>query len=122
MSEIPFERLRLKVMQDILPIGMGMLDRLKKGETNKIVELFSSSSDPLEELRSEGDLAAQSIRDQLDQINPGLGNPVMEVKVEVDNSNFKNSAIENDSSLREILLRIEDRLDSLKRHLNETEI
>ena len=49
-----------------------------------MVEAFTGSSDPLQQLRVEGEAAARSVRDRLDQVSPGLGNPVMAVNVAVD--------------------------------------
>jgi hypothetical protein len=40
-----------------------------------------SASDPLGQLRQEGEPAASQLRDNLDRIQPGLGNPVMKVEV-----------------------------------------
>ena len=46
-----------------------------------LVETFTSSTDPLQELRSEGEPYAKSVRERLDKMSPGLGNQVVSVKV-----------------------------------------
>ena len=86
MPEENFERLRLAVMQDFLPVGLAMAERIRKGGPGKVLEAFTDSSAPIQELRDEGSDAARDFRDQLDKISPGLGNPVMSVKVGVQDS------------------------------------
>ena len=44
-------------------------------------EAFTTTADPLGQLKQEGDAAARSVRDGLDRLQPGLGNPVMKVDV-----------------------------------------
>ena len=65
---------------------LAMVDRVRRGGARKMVEAFTGSSDPLQELRVEGEAAARSVRDRLDQVSPGLGNPVMAVNVAVDDA------------------------------------
>ncbi|ABX07973.1 hypothetical protein [Prochlorococcus marinus] len=108
------DNLRLMLMQEVLPVGMALFKRVRQGGANKVAEAFSSSLDPLQELKTEGHSAAKSLREQLDQISPGLGNPVMEVEILVDDHN-----VEDDSVLIPVLKRIEDRLDLLKLYLSD---
>lgn len=68
-------------MQDILPVGMAVVERARRGGPRQVVEAFTGSDDPLGQLRQEGDPAARAVRESLDQIQPGLGNPVMKVEV-----------------------------------------
>ena len=68
-------------MQDILPVGMAVVERVRRGGPREVVEAFTGSEDPLAQLRQEGDPAARAVRESLDQIQPGLGNPVMKVDV-----------------------------------------
>ena len=81
MADDAFDSLRLLVMQDLLPVGMAMIKRAQQGGAEKIVEAFTSSQEPFKDLRVEGEPAAKTVRDQLDQVAPGLGNPVVSVKV-----------------------------------------
>ncbi len=97
-------------MQDVLPVGVAIVERVREQGFRKFVDFFSVSKDPFEELRKEGEQSASSLREQLDEINPGLGNPVMEVKVEVEE--------DNNFVLDTILMRIEDRLDLLELYLH----
>ena len=83
--ENPLDQLRLSVMQDVLPVGLAVLERARQGGPAKVVEAFTTGSeDPVESLRQEGEPAARSVRDQLDAVSPGLGNPVMPVAVSVE--------------------------------------
>jgi hypothetical protein len=81
MASDPLDALRLSLMQDILPVGMAVVERARRGGPRQVVEAFTGSDDPLGQLRQEGDPAARAVRESLDQIQPGLGNPVMKVEV-----------------------------------------
>ena len=117
MGDDSFNRFRLSFMQDILPVGFAMADRLRRGGASKVVEAFTSTKDPLDELRVEGESAAKNFRQRLDDMSPGLGNPVMEVSVAVDN--VQNSEIQDVEALRDLLQSIEGRLDTLKKILDD---
>lgn len=77
----PLDTLRLALMQEVLPVGMAVVERARKGGPREVVEAFTASPDPLAQLKQEGDPAARAVRQSLDQIQPGLGNPVMKVEV-----------------------------------------
>lgn len=82
MAADPLEALRLTLMQDVLPVGMAMAERVRKGGAREVLAAFDGSrADPLGELRQEGEPAAGRVRENLDRIRPGLGNPVMKVDV-----------------------------------------
>jgi hypothetical protein len=82
MATDPFDALRLTLMQDVLPLGMAVVERARKGGPQQVMAAFDgSSADPLGQLRQEGEPAASKVRAQLDQLSPGLGNPVMQVEV-----------------------------------------
>ena len=86
MAENPIDSVRLSLMQDVLPVGIAMVERVRKGGTNKLAEAFASSDEPFQALRLEGEPAAKTLRERLDQFSPGLGNPVVSVKVDVDST------------------------------------
>ena len=112
--ENPLDQLRLSVMQDVLPVGLAVLERARQGGPAKVVEAFTTGSeDPVEGLRQEGEPAARSVRDQLDAVSPGLGNPVMPVAVSVEDPD------EAREDLMETLQRIEQRLAAVKGHLQD---
>ncbi|MEC9028099.1 MAG: hypothetical protein VX543_02700 [Cyanobacteriota bacterium] len=119
MADDSFDSLRLTLMQDALPVGLAMVDRVRRGGARKMVEAFTDSSDPLQELRVEGEAAARSVRDRLDQVSPGLGNPVMAVNVAVDDVVVNSPEAQDQQSLLEVLARIEGRLDALQLHLQK---
>ena len=123
----PLDAFRLTLMQDVLPVGLAMVDRVRKGGAAKVVEGFTTSSDPLADLREEGSPAAKAVRDRLDQVSPGLGNPVIQVDVDVDPVPVpgpgdamvdpSTTTSDTEASLAVVLARIESRLDQLQQHL-----
>lgn len=69
-------------MQQVLPVSLALVERVRKGGPAAVASAFTgSTADPLDALRQEGEPAASRLRDQLDQVSPGLGNPVMAVQV-----------------------------------------
>ena len=115
MGDDTFNRFRLSLMQDFLPVSLAMVERIRKGGAGEVVDVFTSSQDPLQDLRVEGESAAQDLRERLDQVSPGLGNPVMEVSVAVDDS--KEIVIKDEDALLELLGNIENKLDRLNKML-----
>jgi hypothetical protein len=82
MAADPFDSLRLALMQDVLPVGLAMVERVRKGGPGEVLAAFDGTSpDPLARLREEGETAASQVRESLDRFQPGLGNPVMKVEV-----------------------------------------
>ena len=128
MADDPLDTLRLSLMQDVLPVGMAIVDRARKGGANKVVEAFSTEEDPFQFLKSEGEVAAKSVREKLDQVSPGLGNPVVSVKVDVDpGSNLSSEEIFHDEcDDKELLLqhlsRIQKRLTELDDYLTTNSV
>ena len=84
-ADNPLDQLRLSLMQEVLPVGLAMIERARDGGPAKVAEAFTAGSqDPIADLRQEGEPAARTVREQLDQVSPGLGNPVMPVTVSVE--------------------------------------
>jgi hypothetical protein len=82
MAPDPLDALRLSLMQEVLPVGLAALERVRRGGPQELIAAFGGvEPDPLERLRQEGEPAASRVRQQLDQVSPGLGNPVMKVEV-----------------------------------------
>ncbi len=115
MEDESFNRFRVSFMQDVLPLGLAMVQRIRNGGAGKVIEVFTTNEDPLNELRVEGESAAKDLRERLDKVSPGLGNPVMEVSVNVDVP--QDVKIQDEDSLKELLNKIEHRLDNLKQLL-----
>ena len=112
----PLDELRLALMQDVLPMGLAFVDRVRSDGPARAVESLAEADDLLEDLRREGEPAARVLRERLDQISPGLGNPVMSVQVQVDEpvEPQESPALSNDpQELQEVLARIETRLQRL---------
>ncbi|WP_216904267.1 hypothetical protein [Synechococcus sp. CCY 9618] len=82
MAADPLDAFRLALMQDVLPVGLAVVERVRKGGPAQVLAAFDgSSADPLGRLRQEGEPAASQVRENLDRFQPGLGNPVMKVEV-----------------------------------------
>ena len=127
MATDPLEALRLSLMQDVLPVGMAVVERARRGGPREVVEAFTEASDPLGRLRQEGEPAARELRDSLDRLQPGLGNPVMKVQVREMDAPLNTGVSEPASTaadplaerlaLQEALLRISNRLALLEQRL-----
>ena len=117
-SDNPLDQLRLSLMQDVLPVGLAVLERARRGGPSKVVEVFTAGSeDPIAELRQEGEPVARDVREQLDAVSPGLGNPVMPVSVSVEEPATVQERQDDSDDLLPTLRRIEERLDELRRRL-----
>ena len=119
----PFDSLRLALMQEVLPMGLAFVDRVRTDGPAKAVESVARGDDPLGDLRQQGEAAAREVRERLDQISPGLGNPVMSVQVEVDEPMDPQVRLESDqgdsSQLQVVLARIDGRLQRLDALMNK---
>ena len=116
--ENPLDQLRLSLMQDVLPVGLAVLERARQGGPGKVVEVFTAGSDdPIADLRQEGEPVARDVREQLDAVSPGLGNPVMPVSVVVDEPATVDARQDDPEALLSTLKRIEERLEELRRRL-----
>ena len=119
MADDPKDILRLALMQDVLPVGLAIFERVKQGGASKVAEAFSSSDDPLQELKIEGELAAKTVRAQLDNVSPGLGNPVVPVKVDIEVGNLEVDPTLDQESLLQCLGRIQVDIQELETLLFE---
>ncbi|MFZ0408093.1 MAG: hypothetical protein WAM11_08305 [Cyanobium sp.] len=121
MAADPLDALRLTLMQDVLPVGVAMADRARRGGPREVLAAFDgSSADPLGQLRQEGEPLASQLREGLDRLQPGLGNPV--VKVEVRDVPFSETSERPDpAELQVALARIADHLTLLERRLSAAE-
>jgi len=82
MAADPLDTLRLTLMQDVLPVGLAVVERARKGGPKEVLAAFGG--DPtasLDRLRQEGEPVASQVRETLDRFQPGLGNPVVKVEV-----------------------------------------
>ncbi len=118
MADDPVERIHLSLMQDVLPVGLAMLQRARtKGLQNLATSLVVSDS-PVADLRDEGQRPARELRDKLDRVRPGLGNPLQSVDIKVQEASENNDLIDH-QELLEVLDRIENRLLILGNHINK---
>ena len=117
-SDNPLDQLRLSLMQDVLPVGLAVFKRARQGGPGKVVEMFTAGSkDPIADLRQEGEPVARDVREQLDAVSPGLGNPVMPVSVSVEDPVTVEESQDAPDDLLLTLRRIEERLEELRRRL-----
>lgn len=87
MAANSLDKLRLKLMQDVLPVGVAVAERARRGGIKDVMAAFArpaAGPDPLTRLRREGEPLASQLREGLDRLSPGLGNPVMKVDVRVE--------------------------------------
>lgn len=123
MGADPFDSLRLALMQDVLPVGLAMVERARRGGARDVADVFSQGGDPLGQLREEGEDAARQVRERLDRLQPGLGNPVMKVEVKdipmaVSLSDEASQGASDDrAELQLSLARISERLSLLEQRL-----
>lgn len=119
MASDRLDALRLKLMQEVLPVGLAVVDRARKGGAKDVIAAFQGEEDPLDQLRQEGEAAASTLRERLDRVSPGLGNPVM--KVEVRDVAEAGGAVGVDQAdaqeLQQGLSRIAERLQLLEQRL-----
>jgi len=117
------DSIRLALMQEVLPMGLAFVDRVRTDGPAKAVESVARGDDPLGDLREQGEAAARELRERLDQISPGLGNPVMSVQVEVDEPLAPQDSLDSDhsdaSQLQDVLARIDGRLQRLDALMNK---
>jgi len=125
MAGDPLDSLRLTLMQDVLPVGLAVVDRVRRGGPREVMAAFDGADgDPLNQLRQEGEPAARQLRDGLDRLQPGLGNPVLRVSVrdvppqEPEPSGLTPDADPQDpAELQQALARIADRVSLLEQRL-----
>ncbi len=120
MATDPLDALRLTLMQDVLPVGLAMVERARKGGAQEVMAAFDGrSADPLGTLRQEGEPAASELRQGLDRVRPGLGNPVM--KVEVHDVATEPVDPQDALALQQGLARIAERLEQLEQRLGSSD-
>jgi hypothetical protein len=135
MAADPLDTLRLTLMQDVLPVGLAVVERARKGGPREVLAAFGG--DPtasLDRLRQEGEPVASQVRETLDRFQPGLGNPVVKVEVREGQSPapaapsadlegassvgaVPSQGVDDATELQSALTRISARLDELERRL-----
>ena len=113
MAKDQLRDFHLFAMESALPFGMGMIQNAKTGGFQKIMDVFKSK-DPFSEFQMDGKTSAQSVRDKIDQLIPGLGYPVVSVDVTVE-ENYPDYESNDQDSLVSTLNRIDSDLDQLRR-------
>tara|TARA_B100001029_G_scaffold168500_1_gene162606 strand:+ start:95 stop:472 length:378 start_codon:yes stop_codon:yes gene_type:complete len=116
MAKDQLRELHLFVMESALPFGMGIVNNARTGGFKKIMNVFKSQ-DPFSEFQVDGATSAKTMRDQIDQLVPGLGHPVVSVDVTVQEK-YSDHEINDRDSLISTLNRIDSQLDQLSHYLN----
>ena len=112
MAKDQLRNLHLFAMESALPFGMGVLEDAKTGGIQKVMDVLKSE-DPFSEFQVDGEKSAKSLRDQMEQLIPGLGYPVVSVDVTVE-ENYPDYESNDKESLVSTLNRIDNRLDQLR--------
>ena len=122
MSTPKVDTIHMFFMEDLLPVGIAIIDRVKKGGPSKVVQALTDSNDPIEKLREEGTSSAKLIREKLDKINPGLGNPIVDITTSSNTQSRDNVSLSSleDPTLINILNRIDKRIDDIKNHIDHS--
>ena len=122
MANDPLQNLRLQMLNDVLPVGLGAVSRLRSARAKDLLNDLLSGQDGVANLRQDGEGDARQLRDLLDQLAPGLGNPVVEVDVEVQSRPADPSHQEEDiQELQERLALMAERVAQLKATLPATQ-
>ena len=115
MASDQLKDLHLLTMQSFLPIGFGIFKNAQAGGLTKVIEVFRSK-DPFSDLQIDGETSARNLRNKIDQLVPGLGNPVVSVNVSVE-ENSSSSETGDQDSLVSTLKRIDCQLTKLSQLL-----
>ena len=116
MAKDQFKDLHLFAMESALPFGMGIINSARTGGFQKIMNVCKSK-DPFSAFQVDGESSAKTVRDKIDQLIPGLGNPVVAVEVTVE-ENYPDYEMNDRDSLISTLNRINTQLDQLSYYLN----
>ena len=115
MANDPLQSLRLQMLNDVLPVGLGAVSRLRSARAGELFNDLFKGQDGVANLRQDGEDDACQLRDLLDQLAPGLGNPVVEVDVEVQSRSADPSGQGEDlQELHERLALMAERVARLK--------
>ncbi len=116
MAKNQLRDLHLFAIESALPLSMGIINNAKTGGFKRIMNVFRSN-DPISEFQVDGEMAANTLRDKIDEFIPGLGHPVVPVDVTVE-ENYPDSEINDTDSLVTTLNNIEDQLNQLRDYFN----
>ena len=115
MAKDQIRDLHLFAMESALPFGMGIINNVKTGGFQKIIDVLKSK-DPYSEFQVDGKTSAKTVREKIDKLIPGLGYPVVAVEVTVE-ENDPDYESNGQDSLVSTLNRIDSELDKLRHYL-----
>ena len=111
--------LHLFLIEDCLPVGMAIVERVKTGGVSKVIEDLSSVDNPIDTFKMEGTSSAMRTRERLDQFSPGLGNPAVDVEVFTNDNDPQEVNSSEINTLLNLLERIDNRLEEIKKHIDK---
>ena len=117
MAKDQFKDLHLFAMESVLPFGMGIIENAKTGGFQKVIDVIKSK-DPFSEFQVDGETSAKTVRDKIDKLIPGLGNPVLSVDVTIE-ENYPDYERNDHNSLVSTLNRIDVELEQLRRFISK---
>ncbi|HRD41258.1 MAG TPA: hypothetical protein PLI52_00645 [Prochlorococcaceae cyanobacterium AMR_MDS_5431] len=77
-------KLYLSIRQDVLPIGMAITKRTWCNGIKNVIQVFTQLESPVDQLRQEGDGAAQLVCSKLHNILSNVGSSIGKVEVSED--------------------------------------
>ncbi|KGG16911.1 MULTISPECIES: hypothetical protein [unclassified Prochlorococcus] len=120
MSGFQLKDIHFMLMDNVLPVGLALTNRVQKAGPTKVVQDFISSNYSLDQLREEGSFSSKLVREKLDELYPGLGNPVVDIEVSVNPQEVSEEVNSTDQdSLVYILNRIDKRLNLISSYLDK---
>ncbi|MXY18877.1 MAG: hypothetical protein F4Y52_02665 [Synechococcus sp. SB0664_bin_36] len=122
MANDPLQSLRLQMLNDVLPVGLGAVARIPSARAGDLFNHLVRGQEGVANLRQDGEEDARQLRDFLDRLAPGLGNPVVEVDVEVQQSQSADPSGQGEDiqELQERLALMAERVAQLKAALPAT--
>ena len=97
-------------MNRLLPVGVAIFNRSKDSGFINLFNVLKKEKNIYDTLYKEGSDSARTIRDNLDNIIPGLGNPIVSVDVEAQSNNQENL---DNQSLCELITRVNKNLSKV---------
>ncbi|BBL86191.1 hypothetical protein PMYN1_Chma382 (chromatophore) [Paulinella micropora] len=118
MTINPLNKLYLSIRQDVLPIGMAVAKRTWCNGVKDIIQVFNKLESPVDQLRQEGDGAAQLVCSKLNNILSEVGSSIGKAEVSEDEEGNDIPVLSfKMKELLVILTQIDHDLDLLSKYL-----
>ena len=120
MAKDQLKDFHLFAMESALPFCMGIIKNAKTGGFQKIMDVIKSK-DSFSEFQVDGETSSKIVRDKIDQLIPGLGYPVVQVDVTVEEK-YPDHESNDQDSLVSTLNRIDSDLNNLRRMISNNSL